>query len=171
MTCLGVVTGADDGRVTRARSPRKPPAHSRVTTGAPDLGAAVMLALTMAFVGETMPKARTGSAMGLLGTMSAVGTALGPTLGGVLISSWGWPALFFVNVPLGLLALWLAQRYLPADRLRAKTANTEFDLMGTLLLALTLAAYALAMTTGRGSFGPLNLMLLCIAAIGGVGLA
>src|SRR5215210_1215560 len=50
------------------------------------LGAAVMMALTMAFVGETVPKAQTGSAMGLLGTMSAVGTALGPSLGGGLIA-------------------------------------------------------------------------------------
>ncbi|HRH95450.1 MAG TPA: MFS transporter, partial [Prosthecobacter sp.] len=50
------------------------------------LGAAIMMALTMAFVGDTVPKARTGSAMGLLGTMSAVGTALGPSLGGVLIA-------------------------------------------------------------------------------------
>src|SRR5215216_2191711 len=48
------------------------------------LGAAVIMALTMAFVGETVPKARTGSAMGLLGTMSAIGTALGPSLGGAL---------------------------------------------------------------------------------------
>ncbi|RUU12172.1 MFS transporter, partial [Mesorhizobium sp. USDA-HM6] len=47
------------------------------------LGAAVMMALTIAIVGETVPKERTGSAMGLLGTMSAVGTALGPSLGGV----------------------------------------------------------------------------------------
>ncbi|MEU2630025.1 MFS transporter, partial [Kitasatospora sp. NPDC007106] len=48
------------------------------------LGAAVMMALTMAFVGGTVPKERTGRAMGLLGTMSAVGTALGPSLGGLL---------------------------------------------------------------------------------------
>src|SRR5262249_14909038 len=47
------------------------------------LGAAVMMALTMAFVGETVAKEQTGSAMGLLGTMSAIGTALGPSLGGV----------------------------------------------------------------------------------------
>ena len=80
------------------------------------LGAAIMMALTMAFVGETVPKARTGSAMGLLGTMSAIGTALGPSLGGVLIAALGWRAIFLVNVPLGLLAFLLAYRHLPVDR-------------------------------------------------------
>ena len=74
-----------------------------------------MMALTMAFVGETVPKAKTGSAMGLLGTMSAVGTALGPSLGGVLIAGFGWRAIFLVNVPLGVLAFVLAYRPLPGD--------------------------------------------------------
>src|SRR5205085_6462518 len=50
------------------------------------LGAAIMMSLTMALVGETIGKDRTGSAMGLLGTMSAIGTALGPSLGGILIA-------------------------------------------------------------------------------------
>jgi EmrB/QacA subfamily drug resistance transporter len=130
------------------------------------LGAAVMMALSMAFVGETVPKSRTGSAMGLLGAMSAVGTALGPTLGGVLIAGLGWQALFIINVPLGVLALLLVQRYLPADRLAPTQNEARFDAVGTLLLALTLAAYALAMTIGRGSFGPINVALLLAAAIG-----
>src|SRR5207244_1050783 len=72
------------------------------------LGAAIMMALAMAFVGETVLKEKTGSAMGLLGTMSAIGTALGPSLGGVLIAGPGWRALFLVNVPLGLLTFVLA---------------------------------------------------------------
>ncbi|MDB5578062.1 MAG: transporter [Bradyrhizobium sp.] len=128
------------------------------------LGAAAMMALTMAFVSETVAKAKTGSAMGLLGTMSAVGTALGPSLGGVLIAVFGWPAIFFVNIPLGILALLLAYRFLPADGPRAD--RTGFDHVGTLLLALTLAAYAIAVTTGRGSFGVLNVALLSAAAFG-----
>jgi EmrB/QacA subfamily drug resistance transporter len=133
------------------------------------LGAAIMMALTMAFVGETVPKAKTGSAMGLLGTMSAIGTALGPALGGVLIAGLGWRAIFFVNVPLGILTLFLAYRFLPIDRPATKTDRTGFDHVGTLLLALTLAAYALAMTMGRGSFGLLNVTLL-LTAVCGVGL-
>ena len=132
------------------------------------LGAAIMMALTMALVGEAVPKEKTGSAMGLLGTMSAVGTALGPTLGGLLIAGFGWQATFFVNVPLGILAFLLAQRCLPMDRPESKQAWASFDALGTLLLALSLAAYALAMTLGRGSFGLLNAVLL-LAAVGGAG--
>jgi EmrB/QacA subfamily drug resistance transporter len=131
------------------------------------LGAATMMALTMAFVGETVAKERTGSAMGLLGTMSAIGTALGPSLGGILISELGWRAIFFVNVPLGILALLLVYRHVPPDRLRAKTNRVSFDNAGTLLLAVALAAYALSMTLGRGRFGTLNLALLLASVLAG----
>src|ERR1044071_3628668 len=116
------------------------------------LVAAVMLPLTVALVGETVPKAKTGSAMGLLGTMSAVGTTLGPGFGGVLIAGLGWRTIFLVNVPLGVLNFLLVRRHLPADRGEVKTVGAGFDKVGTLLLAVTLAAYALAVTTG-GGFG------------------
>jgi len=133
------------------------------------VGAAIMMALTMAFVGEIVAKEKTGSAMGLLGTMSAIGTALGPSLGGVLIAALSWRAIFLFSVPLSILTFGLAHRYLPLDRRDLKTERPGFDGMGTLLLALTLAAYALAMTLGRGRFGSLNLALLLVA-LAGVGL-
>jgi MFS family permease len=111
-------------------------------------GAAVMLALAMASVGDTVAKTRTGSAMGLLGTMSAIGTALGPSLGGGLIATLGWRAIFLINLPLGLVALVLVRRYLP-DRGRERTAaDAGFDRAGTLALAIALSAYALALTVG-----------------------
>ncbi|CAI8833588.1 MFS transporter [Pseudomonas sp. IT-P218] len=99
------------------------------------LGAAVMMALTLAFVGETVAKGKTGGAMGLLGSMSAMGTAMGPALGGVLIDGFGWRWIFFISVPLGLLAWLLVQRYLPEDR-QGQTRRSGFDSLGTLLLAL-----------------------------------
>jgi EmrB/QacA subfamily drug resistance transporter len=130
------------------------------------LGAAVMMALSLALVSETVPKARTGSAMGLLGTTSAIGTALGPSLGGILIDQLGWPSIFHLNVPLGLVAIVLAHRTLPADRPTPKSDRVAFDTVGTLLLASTLAAYALAVTRGRGHFGVVEIALLAAAAIG-----
>lgn len=138
-----------------------------IVRAAQGLGAAVLMALTLAFVGETVPKERTGSAMGLLGTMSAVGTALGPALGGFLIALLGWRAIFLVIAPFGILAVFLGLRYLPADHGKAESGG--FDISGMLTLAVTLAAYALAMTVGRGSFGPLNLILL-LAALSGTGI-
>jgi len=133
------------------------------------LGAAIMMALTMAFVGQTVPQARVGRAMGLLGTMSAAGTALGPSLGGWLIAAFGWPAIFLINVPLGLTILLLIHRYLPVDANPQQANQPSFDVVGTLVLATTLAAYALAMTVGRGQFGSRNIGLL-VAALLGIGL-
>jgi MFS family permease len=136
---------------------------ARVAQG---LGAAVILSLSMALVGETVPKEKTGRAMGLLGTMSAVGTALGPSLGGLLISILSWRAIFLINIPLGVLAFFLAYRYLPVDKRGQVTKRVSFDTVGTVVLALTLAAYALAMTIGGGKFSILNVALLLVALCG-----
>jgi EmrB/QacA subfamily drug resistance transporter len=130
------------------------------------VGAATMMALTMALVSGAVPKEKMGSAMGMLGTMSAIGTSLGPTLGGVLIAQVGWQGIFLLNLPLGVLAIGLAWRFLPDDRYGVASTRLDFDALGTLVLVLTLLAYALAMTLGRGSFGPLNTALLLVAVIG-----
>lgn len=127
------------------------------------VGAAAMLAQTLALVSDSLPKGRTGSAMGLLGTLSALGTTLGPALGGWLLASVGWRWMFLVNLPLGLAALVLAWRCLPEDR--RSTASDGFDVPGTLLLALGLVAYALALTLGHNLLAPLNLGLLLVAVV------
>ncbi|HEY6941970.1 MFS transporter [Dokdonella sp.] len=128
------------------------------------LGAAVMMALSLALVGDAVPQERAGRAMGFLGTMSAVGTALGPSLGGLLLAGLGWRSIFFLQVPLGLLALALAAASLPPDAPRARQAS--FDVVGSALLAITLAAYALSMTLGHGALDPLALALFGVAVAG-----
>ena len=135
--------------------------------GLQGVGAAMMMSLTMALVGEAVPKEQTGRAMGLLGTLSAVGTALGPTLGGLLIAAGGWEAIFLIKLPLGIATLILAQRCLPADARPVATPRTAFDTTGVVVLALTLASYALAMTINKGNFGLINGMLLLSAIVGG----
>jgi MFS family permease len=130
------------------------------------VGAAVMMALTMAFVGETVPKARTGSAMGTARNDVRdwhCARSIARRRSDRRVS---WRAIFLVNVPLGILTFVLAHYYLPADRREPKADRAGFDKAGTLLLALALAAYALAMTIGRGRFGSLNLALLFAAAFG-----
>ncbi|MBL8581443.1 MAG: MFS transporter, partial [Rhizobiaceae bacterium] len=76
-------------------------------------GAAFLMTLSMALLRETASEARTGRAMGLIGTVSALGTALGPSLGGLLLPAFGWRGVFLVQVPLAVLALFLAWASLP----------------------------------------------------------
>lgn len=86
------------------------------------VGAAVMTALTMALAADIVASSARGRVLGLLGTMSAIGTTLGPSLGGLLVGTLGWQAIFLVNLPLGLLNLLLIGRFVPADRPRQPPA-------------------------------------------------
>ncbi|MGZ3182041.1 MAG: MFS transporter [Telluria sp.] len=117
---------------------------ARVAQG---LGAASMLALPMALAAGPAQGGRAGSIMGMLGTASAVGTAFGPTAGGVLIATFGWRAVFVANAPLAVVAWLLVWRGLEADG--ARTPARGFDLPGALLLVGTLFAACLALT-GHG---------------------
>lgn len=114
--------------------------------GVQGVGAAFMMALTVASVGDVVPKEATGRAMGLLGTVSAVGTALGPSLGGVLIAAFGWPTVFAFMAVAGVAAFAVGQRLFPPDPATPEMRRLSLDIAGTLLLALSLGAYALAAT-------------------------
>lgn len=139
-----------------------------IARAAQGLGAAIMMSLTIALVSGTVAKERTGRAMGLLGTMSAIGTSLGPSLGGLLIAYLDWRLIFLVNVPIGIINWGLAYVSLPRDPRPEATGKPRprFDPLGTCVLALTLGAYALAMTLGESAFGTLNAGLLMAAIIG-----
>lgn len=127
------------------------------------LGGAMLMALSFAFVGDVFPKERTGFAMGVLSTMVSLGIALGPSLGSLALAAFGWRAVFWVNLPFGLLAFLLVSRYLPntVDEPRYPVPAVRFDWIGTVLLALTLGAYSLAMTFSgkRGFDAPIVLQL------------
>ena len=136
------------------------------------IGGAFMMTLSMALMRQTADNAAIGRAMGLLGTMSAVGTALGPSLGGLLIPVSGWRGLFWVQVPVSAIALVLAQTCLPSDagsvRTRGASLRSVFrrPLAGNLLVNLLVAA--VMMTTLV--IGPFYLSLALGLAPGLVGL-
>ena len=100
----------------------------------------------MALARQTAAEARVGRAMGLIGTVSALGTALGPALGGLILPLAGWRGLFWVQVPLALLALVLSLAALPRDRAGAGRegpglrAVMRASLLPPILLNMTVAA-------------------------------
>ena len=125
------------------------------------LGAAVMMAMALGMVTDTVTKERTGRVMGLLGTMSAVGTAMGPSVGGVLLSVWGWRAIFLIGMPLAGVAVALAYRYLPVDRPRvASRDGSSFRASlknASLLTGLVMSALVAAVIMATFVVGPFYL--------------
>jgi MFS family permease len=106
--------------------------------------------------------------LGFIGATVALGLMLGPPLGGLVIGVWHWRAIFLLNVPLGVLALVVVRRFMPA--LPPQKARERFDLPGAGLACLTLGGYCLGMTLAqRAGFGdPAALWLLGLALIGAV---
>lgn len=135
------------------------------------LGGAILMSLSFAFVGEVFPKERTGFAMGVLSTMVSFGIALGPSLGSLALASFGWPGMFWLNLPFGILAYLLISRYLPTvlDAPKHAVPAARFDWLGTALLAAALAAYSLAMTfSGSRGFSDLLVAQLLLGACAGL---
>ena len=93
------------------------------------IGAALMTPQTMSVITRVFPPERRGAAMGVWGAVAGVATITGPVLGGVLVETAGWEYIFFINIPVGVVALWFSFRTLPALPTHARS----FDLLGVVL--------------------------------------
>ena len=130
------------------------------------LGATMTQALGTAIITQVFPSEERGRALGIIGGIVAVGIALGPPLGGLIIGLTSWHWVFLVNLPIGVAAVIIVARFLPA--LPAVKSGQRFDLPGALLLFATLGCYAFAMTNGQqfGFNSTATIGLLIAAAIG-----
>ena len=128
-------------------------------------GAAMTQALGTAIITEVFPAQERGRALGIIGTTVSTGIAIGPPLGGLLIGLVGWRSIFLVNLPVGILAVLVVNRFVPSSTTRP---NQRFDAAGAVILFVTLASYALGMTLWQqqGLEAPFTRILLFAAIIG-----
>jgi len=97
------------------------------------VGAALLQANSVALVVLSVPASRVRTALGIQGAAQALGLALGPTLGGVLVDAFGWRSVFWVNVPVGVVAILAGYFLLP--RSRDLNPGRGRDVAGFVLLA------------------------------------
>ncbi len=116
------------------------------------IGGGMLLSVGPGIITEAFPASELGQALGLNGVVVALGLALGPPLGGLLTGSLGWPWIFFVNVPVGIIGVIWSSRILPASRTRVAE---PFDIPGAALAAVAflgiLSALSLGPTNGFGT--------------------
>jgi len=111
------------------------------------LGGGALLSTSQAILYEEFPREEYGTAMAIFGVGVMVGPTLGPTLGGYITDSFGWPWIFYINIPFGMLALALTLSFIQ-DSLHQQKA-TRVDYVGLLLLAAGIGALQTMLERGE----------------------
>ena len=118
----------------------------RILQGA---GGAALFPLSITLLFREFPPQERGAAMGFFGVPALLAPALGPTLGGYIVTFAGWPLIFYINVPIGIVAIILAMVLLREYR---PEGRTRFDFIGFFFAAIGLATmlYALSSASTDG---------------------
>lgn len=120
------------------------------------LGAGALQPTEQAILRQTFPPKEQGMAMALFGMAVMLGPAIGPTLGGYIVDQYSWPWIFFINLPVGALGLFMVARFVPEpEDIRAKNRELAeqqrkyFDWQGILLLTVGLGAMQYMLEEGQ----------------------
>ena len=130
------------------------------------LGASMIYAIGPAIISDAFSSQERGQALGLMGSIVAAGSSAGPVIGGLLLGKFGWSSIFFVNVPIGLVAIWRAWIILPES---PKVTGQRFDLVGAGLFLLGVTAFLTGLDFGpEPSYGWNDELVVGLLAVGAV---
>jgi EmrB/QacA subfamily drug resistance transporter len=129
------------------------------------IGSALLVPGSLAIISASFSEAERGRAIGTWAGFSAITTALGPVLGGWIIDAWSWRIIFFINVPLALVTLGIALRYVSESR--NERDRTQLDWLGAVLAAIGLGSvvYGLIAASDYGWIHPTVLGTLGAGAL------
>ncbi len=129
------------------------------------VGAGLLQANSVAIITHAFPGSERGKAIGIQGAVQAVSMAIGPFVGGVLIATVGWRAIFYINIPIGILGTVAALFILPPNE--AAKVKQKVDFIGTILFASGLAFLVLAFNEGvkLGWESPTIMLYFGLAAV------
>ncbi len=120
------------------------------------LGAGALQPTEQAILRQTFPPEEQGTAMAFFGMAVMIGPAVGPTLGGYIVDHYAWPWIFYINLPVGLLGLFMVSRFVQepedirmANRAMAAKQRSHFDWQGIVLLAVGLASLQYLLEEGQ----------------------
>jgi EmrB/QacA subfamily drug resistance transporter len=136
-----------------------------VFRGIQGIGAGAIFPISLAVIGDLFDPRERGRYQGFFGAVFGIAAVLGPFLGGWLTDSAGWHWIFWVNLPLGVLALYIVYRYLPS--VHGDTATRSLDYLGAAVFTVGVVFLLLGLTNKQsGDWPDLNVGgFLLIAAI------
>ena len=112
--------------------------------GIQGLGAGALFPISLAVIGDLFTPAERGKYQGLFGAVFGVAAVIGPLLGGFITDSFGWHWIFYVNLPIGMVALYIIGRYLPA--IKRSGAHYTLDYLGAAVFTVAISFLLVGLT-------------------------
>jgi EmrB/QacA subfamily drug resistance transporter len=126
------------------------------------MGASMTMSTNLGIITEIFPPQSRGKALGFIGSVVSLGTITGPSVGGIIVHYLPWSYIFWLNVPFGLLTIFLGIKYLPSDILMTKS---KMDFIGFFIYAFFVVLFFTTMFAGQeiGFNTPMIWVLLFIS--------
>ncbi|MEO6404021.1 MAG: DHA2 family efflux MFS transporter permease subunit [Ferruginibacter sp.] len=113
------------------------------------LGGGALLVTSQTIITESYPVEKRGMAQAIYGLGVIIGPTLGPPLGGYIVDHFSWPYIFYINIPIGVIATLLTLQFIRSPKYAEKKAPHEIDWLGIALLAITVGSLQYVLERGH----------------------
>lgn len=113
------------------------------------IGGGALLVTSQTIITESYPPEKRGMAQAIYGLGVIVGPTLGPPLGGYIVDNYSWPYIFYINIPIGIIATLLTLQFVRSPKYAEKKASNEIDWLGIALLAITVGSLQYVLERGH----------------------
>jgi DHA2 family multidrug resistance protein len=134
------------------------------------LGGGALLVTSQTIITESYPPEKRGMAQAIYGLGVIIGPTLGPPLGGYIVDHFSWPYIFYINIPIGVIATLLTLQFVRSPKYSEKKLRGEIDWLGIGLLALAVGSLQYVLEKGEDDdwFNSRTIIILAIAAVLGL---
>ncbi|GAA4739759.1 DHA2 family efflux MFS transporter permease subunit [Flavisolibacter ginsenosidimutans] len=133
------------------------------------IGGGALLVTSQTIITESYPPEKRGMAQAIYGLGVIIGPTLGPPLGGYIVDSFSWPYIFYINIPIGIIAVLLTLQFVRSPKYAEKSLAKDIDWIGIGLLALAVGSLQYVLEKGHDDdwFSSANIVVLAVLAVFG----
>src|ERR1041384_5495853 len=133
------------------------------------IGGGALLVTSQTIITESYPPEKRGMAQAIYGLGVIVGPTLGPPLGGYIVDHFSWPYIFYINIPLGIIATLLTLQFVRSPKFSEKSATSDIDWFGILFLAIAVGSLQYVLERGQEEdwFNNTSIIILTVMAVFG----
>ncbi|MEO5996482.1 MAG: DHA2 family efflux MFS transporter permease subunit [Chitinophagaceae bacterium] len=131
------------------------------------LGGGALLVTSQTIITESYPVEKRGMAQAIYGLGVIIGPTLGPPLGGYIVDNFSWPYIFYINIPIGVIATLLTLQFVRSPKYAEKKLSSEIDWWGIILLAVSVGSLQYVLERGHDDdwFSSYTIIVLTVTAI------